>query len=92
MLAVQNRWKPFSVDDHEDYYHCITVSDEALALFIIKYYTALPYGWNHQKNATMEDDLETGPPEGIEAVVNQDQATDSRKRKRKRKDRLSVQN
>jgi len=40
----------------------------------------------------MGDDFEAGPLEEIEAVVNQDQATDSRKRKRKRKDRLSVQN
>ena len=33
----------------------------------------------------MEDDFEAGPPEDIETVVNQNQATDSRKRKERGK-------
>jgi len=66
MTAFQKRWKPFCVDDHEDYCDCVTASDEGFALFTLKYYTSLPSAWKHQKhNATMEDDAESVPPEEI---------------------------
>jgi len=42
ILAVQKRWKPFSMDHHKEYYYCVTASNEAFALLTIKYYTSLP--------------------------------------------------
>jgi len=63
--------------------------DEAFALFTIKYYTSLPSNWKcHKHHATMEDDADSGPPEEIEADGNKDQASDSGKKKSKRKDKL----
>jgi len=48
MPAVQKKWKPLSIDT-EDYYHYITVSNEAFGfiLLILKYYAALPSRWKH---------------------------------------------
>ena len=75
ILAVQKRWKPFCVDDLEDYYDCVTASNEVFALFTIKYCTSLPSNWKHWKHhATMEDDAELGPLEEIETDGNKDQA------------------
>jgi len=80
----------FCVDDHEEYYDCVTASDEAFALFTIKYYTLLPSSWKHQKHhTTIEDDTESGPPEEIETDASKDQASDSRRKKSKQKGKIS---
>jgi len=68
ILAVQKRWKPFSMDHFEEYYDCVT------ATLTIKYYTSLPMNWKCWKHATMEDDAESGLPEEIDTDGNKDQA------------------
>jgi len=86
ILAVHKRWKPFSMDHYEECYDCVTASDEAFALFTIKYYTSLPSNWKRCKHhATMEDDAESGLPDEIETDGNKD----SREKKSMRKDKLS---
>ena len=80
--AIQKRWKPFSMDHFEEYYDCVTASDEAFALFTIMCYTSLPLNWKKCKHhATIEDDAESGLPEEIDTNHNKDQASDSRKEK-----------
>jgi len=88
--AIQKRWKPFSMDHFEEYYDCVTASDEAFALFTIMCYTSLPLNWKKRKHhATIEDDTESGVPEEIDTSHSKDQASDSGKKKSYRKDKLS---
>jgi len=78
------------MDHFEEYYDCVTASNEAFALFTIMCYTSLPLNWKKCKqHATIEDDAESGLPEEIDTNHNKDQASDSRKKKSYRKDKLS---
>jgi len=86
---IKKRTKPFSMDHHKEYYDCVTALDEAFALFTIKYYTSLPTNWKCCKHATTKDDAQSGLLEEIETDGNIDQASDFRKKKSKRKDKLS---
>ena len=78
------------MDHFEEYYDCVTASDEAFALFTIMCYTSLPLNWKKCKHhATIEDDTESRLLEEIDTNHNKDQASDSGKKKSYRKDKLS---
>jgi len=59
MLAVQ--WKLFCVDDFEDYYHCVTASDEFFAYSFSSTTLLRPMDGNTRRIMLLEDDYEAGP-------------------------------
>jgi len=59
------KWKPFSVDELQEYCNCITVSNEAFDFLILECYTTLASKSKHNKSAALEDEFETGALEEI---------------------------
>ncbi len=42
MPAVEKNWKPYNATKNKSYFHCVTASDEAFGLFLLKNYKDLP--------------------------------------------------